>query len=64
MKRLILALFFAAMLISLHAQIQWRNDSNGWRGPARNGIFPETGLLKSWPDAGPELLWETLDAGK
>jgi outer membrane protein assembly factor BamB len=38
--------------------------SNGWRGPARNGIFPETGLLKSWPDDGPELLWEILDVGK
>ena len=38
--------------------------SHGWRGPARNGIFSETGLLKSWPEEGPELLWETLDAGK
>lgn len=28
-----------------------------WRGPDRNGIFPETGLLDSWPDEGPELLW-------
>ncbi len=28
-----------------------------WRGPERNGIFPESGLLESWPDEGPELLW-------
>ncbi len=37
---------------------------HGWRGPARDGIYPETGLLQSWPAGGPEKLWETLDAGK
>ncbi|MCC8133898.1 MAG: hypothetical protein LIP04_10290 [Tannerellaceae bacterium] len=37
---------------------------HGWRGPDRNGTYPETGLLKEWPAEGPELLWETLDAGK
>jgi outer membrane protein assembly factor BamB len=36
----------------------------GWRGPARNGVYPESGLLKAWPQNGPALLWETLDAGK
>lgn len=36
----------------------------GWRGPQRNGIYPETGLLKQWPAQGPQKLWETLDAGK
>lgn len=36
----------------------------GWRGPERNGNYPETGLLKSWPTGEPELLWETMDAGK
>lgn len=36
-----------------------------FRGPDRNGVFPETGLLKSWPEGGPELLWsrEDLDRG-
>jgi outer membrane protein assembly factor BamB len=37
------------------------NDLNGqvlqWRGPNRNGIYPETGLLKKWPEKGPEMLW-------
>jgi outer membrane protein assembly factor BamB len=28
-----------------------------WRGPDRSGVYHETGLLKSWPAAGPELLW-------
>jgi outer membrane protein assembly factor BamB len=30
-----------------------------WRGPQRNGICTETGLLKEWPKGGPKLLWDT-----
>ncbi|MCX6249422.1 MAG: PQQ-like beta-propeller repeat protein [Bacteroidetes bacterium] len=29
-----------------------------WSGPDRDGVFHETGLMKSWPGTGPELLWE------
>jgi outer membrane protein assembly factor BamB len=29
-----------------------------WRGADRSGNYPETGLLKKWPDAGPPLIWE------
>lgn len=32
-------------------------DTFQWRGPDREGIYPETGLLKEWPADGPELLW-------
>jgi outer membrane protein assembly factor BamB len=32
-----------------------------WRGPERNGISQETGLLKEWPADGPKLLWEIKD---
>ncbi len=28
-----------------------------WRGPNRDGKYPDTGLLKKWPDGGPTLLW-------
>ena len=28
-----------------------------WRGPDRDGISRATGLLKEWPDAGPQVLW-------
>ena len=36
-----------------------------WRGPNRDGIYFEKGLLKKWPEKGPELLWsfEGLGAG-
>ena len=29
-----------------------------WRGPNRNGISEETGLLKEWADSGPQVLWK------
>ncbi|HET6557253.1 MAG TPA: PQQ-binding-like beta-propeller repeat protein, partial [Prolixibacteraceae bacterium] len=35
-----------------------------WRGPQRDGKFTETGLLKKWPDAGPELLMKVEGIGK
>jgi outer membrane protein assembly factor BamB len=34
-----------------------------WRGPERNGISKETGLLKEWPKEGPKLLWQRKDLG-
>jgi outer membrane protein assembly factor BamB len=34
-----------------------------WRGPQRNGISTETGLLKEWPKDGPKLLWQVRDIG-
>lgn len=34
-----------------------------WRGPNRNGISAETGLLQEWPKEGPKLLWQIGDAG-
>jgi outer membrane protein assembly factor BamB len=35
-----------------------------WRGPNRDGISPETGLLQSWPADGPARLWQTTGAGE
>ena len=29
-----------------------------WRGPRRDGVSDEKGLLSSWPDDGPKLLWK------
>ncbi|HEY2951147.1 MAG TPA: PQQ-binding-like beta-propeller repeat protein [Verrucomicrobiae bacterium] len=34
-----------------------------WRGPNRDGISQEKGLLKEWPKEGPKLLWRIGDAG-
>ena len=34
-----------------------------WRGPLRNDISVEKGLLKSWPADGPKLLWMAEKCG-
>jgi outer membrane protein assembly factor BamB len=34
-----------------------------WRGPNRDGISTETGLLKDWPAGGPPLLWKATGLG-
>ena len=33
-------------------------DWPGWRGPYRDGLCRETGLLQVWPADGPRRLWE------
>jgi outer membrane protein assembly factor BamB len=35
-----------------------------WRGPNRDGISKETGLLKQWPAEGPPLVWKASGAGR
>ena len=35
-----------------------------WRGPNRDGHFNETGLMKSWPEDGPQLVLEVENIGK
>src|SRR5687767_10527560 len=34
-----------------------------WRGPGRDGLSREAGLLKQWPAGGPRLLWQVNDIG-
>ena len=35
-----------------------------WRGPRRDGISEEKGLLQSWPEGGPKLLWKVTGIGR
>ena len=34
-----------------------------WRGPRRDGISDEKGLLSTWPASGPKLLWKVEGLG-
>src|SRR5215510_9159489 len=49
--------------LCLLARVVQADDWPQWRGPERNGISKETGLLKEWPAAGPKLLWKASDVG-
>src|SRR5688572_27597450 len=34
-----------------------------WRGPNRDAVSRETGLLKTWPRTGPPVVWSAADLG-
>ncbi len=34
-----------------------------WRGPNRDAVAKETGLLTQWPEAGPPLAWKASGLG-
>ena len=44
--------------------ISCSDEAAQWRGPNRDGIYPEKGLLKEWPDAGPDLMLKIEGIGK
>lgn len=41
-----------------------KNDWPSWRGPKRDAISTEKGLLSEWPEEGPKLLWTANDLGR
>jgi outer membrane protein assembly factor BamB len=55
------SIHIAILALSLSAPAESGATSPGdwpqWRGPNRDGVSAETGLLKSWPKEGPKLLW-------
>ena len=58
-------------VLALMLTVAVRGGENGpgpgdwpqWRGPGRDGISRDTGLLKSWPSGGPPVLWFATDLG-
>ena len=34
-----------------------------WRGPNRDGVSTEKGLLDKWPEGGPKLVWKAEGIG-
>ncbi len=55
MKKKLILLAFALLLIS---ESYAQEEIAQWRGPERNGNYPEKNLLSSWPAGGPPLLWK------
>jgi outer membrane protein assembly factor BamB len=60
LQKILILCFFANALFS-----QSPNVESEWKGPDRNSIYQENGLLKEWPEEGPGLLWrfEGLNMG-
>ncbi|MBN1409733.1 MAG: PQQ-binding-like beta-propeller repeat protein, partial [Spirochaetales bacterium] len=53
----LLLCFFSSLILSAH-------DWPQWRGPNRDNLSQEKGLLKQWPKDGPVLLWKATGCGK
>lgn len=58
MEKLFLGLGMIFFFSTTDAQV------DQWRGPDRDGHFPDSALLQSWPDNGPQLILEVEKIGK
>jgi outer membrane protein assembly factor BamB len=60
---LLSALILLAAQVSLAAELN-TNDWPQWRGPNRDGMSLQKGLVDKWPEDGPPVLWQTKGLGK
>ena len=49
--------FFLFILLGFTGITLFAQTPTKWRGPNGNGVYNETGLLKQWPESGPEIIW-------
>ena len=65
MKSMRVLLLAIVALLCLVGQVMAQATASWpqWRGPNRDGISKETGLLKQWPADGPPLVWKATGAG-
>lgn len=56
-RRVCVTLVLAALVASGALLQSHAGDWPQFRGPQRDGISEETGLLSRWPDGGPAVLW-------
>src|SRR6185503_8080316 len=63
-RRLLLPATVALLVLASQVMAQTAAIWPQWRGPNRDGISKETGLLKQWPAEGPPLVWKAAGAGR
>src|SRR5687767_10803338 len=59
----VMMLAMLGLFLCIEVAAQAGSDWPQWRGPNRDGISKETGLLKQWPEQGPPLVWKATGAG-
>lgn len=59
----LLSVAVISLCLSTEIFAQAGSDWPQWRGPNRDGVSKETGLLKQWPAGGPPLAWKAKGAG-
>jgi len=55
--------YFLILAVTLSSPA-FAQDWPQFRGPNRDGVSDNTGLLKAWPEDGPKLLWTAEGAGR
>ena len=63
-RRVVLAAVVLVVVSVGQAMAQAGANWPQWRGPNRDGVSKETGLLKQWPAEGPPLVWKASGAGR
>ena len=59
-----MAFLMMALLSSCSVEVSENPlEKSDWRGPNRDGVYTETGLLTEWPENGPELVWKFSELG-
>ena len=61
MKNMIAAVW---LIIGVNIILSFGQIDSQWRGPNRDGVYPNETLLKKWPAAGPKLLWTVNGLGE
>ena len=61
--KVVISVAMLSLCFCTEAAAQSGNDWPQWRGPNRDGVSKETGLLKQWPTNGPPLVWKASGAG-
>ena len=56
---LLISLFAVVLAVTPASAEDWPQ----WRGPNRDGISKEKGLLQEWPTEGPTLVWQKNELG-
>jgi outer membrane protein assembly factor BamB len=66
MRRILWLAMLGSLAICTRNAAAARPDG-GWpsfRGPQRNAVSPDTGLLATWPTDSPKLIWQSAGAGR
>lgn len=64
-RLLLLGFFLCGWVLGGARLVPSREDGwPQWRGPRRDAVCDETGLLDHWPTGGPRLLWKTTGIGR
>ncbi len=66
LRTLILSLSVLALFAGFHSKVNAASpdDWTQWRGPNRDAVSTDKGLLKKWDDNGPPLAWKATGIGE